>query len=464
MDRKNVISDVYKLAFFEDVRYRKDSELVSDLLGEASGGDKPNLLRLIKQGMRVVDSITSHPTNHYTREFIQIIQELVGRVKAGDQVNIQLGADQIATTPMRYRNRVSPYDEAIISLESIGPSIFQAYTKLQMQLNDFYAKESKTNMSIKENRPKPSFFLKGWELYDRDGNPYVTAAESYLFALEKKIFAIKQYQTQLGEIVGDFSNLPVSSQLSAIQVRFAQRLFLSERELIDVKNAIETGEDISTILQLSSNTEQAVKSKSEFLDELLEVRKSLDPYYHPKIDPLIISAEIFGFYFSSGEVRQNTGKHKEAFNHLIQFQSQDQKYEDLNRGEKLNLLSQIIDNAQIDSATLADWKSLSGDEYRTTKDILNSILCIQKLQADISHKACHTHDAELNSLELVALAKIAGIDFDKLNLDIVPLFETPKDLEVASFRNSIKNMLRNSHMRELIKKREYAEIMLGFSD
>ena len=182
------------------------------------------------------------------------------------------------------------------------------------------------------------------------------------------------------------------------------------------------------------------------------------------LDNFILKLNLFGFFFASLDVRQDSRKHAKAWEDILKRLEKKiplvkySDYESWDEDKKIDMLLSL-------NIPLRD------EDYEDplTKDILGSIRAIKTIQGLNGEKGAHRYvisnnTSALNVMQVLALAKnlIAGDD-GKLALDVVPLFETVDDL--ANAPEIMQKLYNNEYYRAHLENRDnHQTIMVGFSD
>ena len=206
-------------------------------------------------------------------------------------------------------------------------------------------------------------------------------------------------------------------------------------------------------------------SPEELLNDLLQARKSIIEKHRglflDLLDKVILKVRIFGFYFASMDIRQDSRKHADAWEAILKkLRTKNKKLKDfqnLSEADKINtLLSLKFKPSQIKFE----------DPFIT--ELIESITVISKIQAMNGIDGCHRYvisncQSAVDVIRVYQLAKLFLGKGDDLPLDIVPLFETIEDLANAP---DVMDALYNVRAyREHLKRRGNKQtIMLGFSD
>ncbi|HEU5147448.1 MAG TPA: phosphoenolpyruvate carboxylase, partial [Chryseosolibacter sp.] len=211
--------------------------------------------------------------------------------------------------------------------------------------------------------------------------------------------------------------------------------------------------------------EGGYSSPEELLDDLQRARKSIVEIHRGLfldiLDKVIIKVKIFGFYFASMDIRQDSRKHGEAWEAIMKkLQAKDKKlkgYQSLTETEKIKTLLNLKFKPQ---------QLKFEDSF--VSELIESITIIKKIQESNGVDGCHRYvisncRSALDVIRVYQLAKLLLADGDELPLDIVPLFETIEDL--ANAPGIMDELYNVQGYRNHLKSRGNKQtIMLGFSD
>ncbi|HEY9828434.1 MAG TPA: phosphoenolpyruvate carboxylase, partial [Stenomitos sp.] len=177
------------------------------------------------------------------------------------------------------------------------------------------------------------------------------------------------------------------------------------------------------------------RTADEFLAELSLVRDNLRStgLNCRELDNLICQVEIFGFTLVELDVRQESSRHSNALQEIVQYlEILPKTYDDLSEAERCLWLA----------TELQTRRPLIPSELpfsETTRETIETFRMIRRLQEEFGTHICRTyvismcHDVS-DMLEVLLLAKEAGL-YDPVTgsgtLEVVPLFETVDDLKRA---------------------------------
>jgi phosphoenolpyruvate carboxylase len=176
------------------------------------------------------------------------------------------------------------------------------------------------------------------------------------------------------------------------------------------------------------------------------------------LDNLLRKVELFGLYFASLDIRQDSSVHTELLEALAERgQGLPQHYKALSAEEKMDALLNIHSNV--------DASSLENDLFQDTLESMAAVKVIQQVNGE---EGCHRYiishtTSALNVMEVFGLFLLSGWKKEELSVDIVPLFETIDDLSHAG--EVMSALYENQTYRQHLEKRNRTQtIMLGFSD
>lgn len=177
------------------------------------------------------------------------------------------------------------------------------------------------------------------------------------------------------------------------------------------------------------------------------------------VQSLLNKIEIFGFYFATLDIRQESTVHEKMFEALAANTKNilPLHYTSLAEAEKIKALLAI--DAVVDGNIFDD---------AVQKDTLLIPDTVKKIQLQNGEKGCCRYiisqcNSVLNIIEVFALFKLRGIKDEDITVDIIPLFETIGDLQNAATIMQQLYMLPQ-YKAHLARRGNVQTIMLGFSD
>ncbi|HEX8040608.1 MAG TPA: phosphoenolpyruvate carboxylase, partial [Chryseosolibacter sp.] len=211
--------------------------------------------------------------------------------------------------------------------------------------------------------------------------------------------------------------------------------------------------------------EGGYRNAGELLKDLLNARRLIIENHRglflDLLDQVIVKVRIFGFYFASMDIRQDSRKHAEAWEAILkQLRTKNKSLKDfhsLSESEKIDTLLKLKFKPQ---------QIKFEDPF--VREMIDSIKVIEKIQEQNGEEGCHRYvisncQTAIDVIRVFQLAKIFLAKGDDLPVDIVPLFETIEDL--ANAQMVMDELYNVEAYRDHLKRRGNKQtIMLGFSD
>jgi phosphoenolpyruvate carboxylase len=432
IERQVVLFDAIEDSLFNKIGKTDDSGSLQSMLQLAGQSDKIRediSKQLEKFSLRLV--LTAHPTQFYPGTVLGIMNDLIDALKHNDLNNIDLLLQQLGKTPFFNKTSPTPVDEAASLVWFLENTFYHSVAAIQARLEEEFDINTTADRQILE--------LGFWPGGDRDGNPNVTTE----------------------------TTAAVASLLRQILFRCYYRDFRVLKRRITFRGIEKTINRLEKLLyQNAFNPQPNPKDlQSELLSLLDSVRQTLisDNYalFVDIVDGLIQKIKLFGCYFATLDIRQDSRILRSVFKYCIK-QSQiksglDKNYENLSEEDKLKAVP----------FNEADFHC-PDDEDDMTKDTLNTIRLMQQIQQSNGEKACERFiisncQRASDILQLINLFLWSGWKKDSLTVDFMPLFETVNDLSNAA--QVMESLYVHPFYKEHLKRRGNRQtIMLGFSD
>jgi len=184
--------------------------------------------------------------------------------------------------------------------------------------------------------------------------------------------------------------------------------------------------------------------------------------YLTELKDLIHKVRIFGFYFATLDIRQDSRIHHQVFSHITETLIGEgseifpKNYNELNEAKQIECLAKIDGN-------------INSDQFKDELVVktLGSIEALKQIQLNNGEKGANRYiisnnQSALNVMEVFAMLKLTAFQND-LTVDIVPLFETVDDLMHAA--EVMEKLYSNAVYRKHVENRNNKQtMMLGFSD
>lgn len=429
VERQVVLYDALEDAAFAKVNDMHGNGTLKHLQLELmqTGKTKQFLHKLKDFSVRLV--LTAHPTQFYPGSVLGIINDLAKSVTVNNVAQIDMYLQQLGKTPFFNKKKPTPYDEAVSLIWYLENVFYKAAGRIVDELKQSYQDFPMTS--------DPILQMGFWPGGDRDGNPYVTAAITMKVAAALRSSIIKCYYLDIRKLKRRLTFKGIDAILNALEERLYKLLFIT-------------------------NTENDLK-REELLLPLQAIKELLaqqhDNLFVNLVDSLINKVQLFGLYFASLDIRQESSVHGVVMNKIATERKGylPEGYPQLSDADKLSAL--LLTKGTID---FADWEP--GIELET----MQAIRSIQKIQAVNGEAGCSRYvisqcGSALEMMEVYALLQFAGFEEDTMAVDIVPLFETIDDLHGAA---AIMEQLYKleDYRAHLARRGNKQTIMVGFSD
>ena len=329
----------------------------------------------------------------------------------------------------------------------------------------------------------PPFFQVGsWIGGDRDGNPYVTA-EILREALRLQSTAtLDFYLTEIHTLGGE---LPMSDLLVTVSPELAALAATSPD-----RSPQRSDEPYRRALTGIYARLAATARRLDRLEPLRHAVADATPYASPaelradlkilanslrangsallaggRLRRLLRAIQIFGFHLAPIDLRQNSDVHARSVAELLAAAGRCPDYEALAESERIALLVQEL----VTPRPLYSPYLTYGEETRGELAIFFAARELRELYGSAALPNCiiSKTDGVSDLLELALLLKEAGLlrpgAQARLDMNIIPLFETIGDLQKAAA--TMDGLFRLPAYRDLLASRGgEQEVMLGYSD
>jgi phosphoenolpyruvate carboxylase len=430
IERQVVLFDAVEDASFNKTGRWEDTGSLNSLFQQAAANpliDKKIKEKLKNFSLRLV--LTAHPTQFYPGPVLAIITDLIEALKQNDINSVNLLLKQLGKTPFFNKKKPSPVDEAISLAWFLENVFYQTTSSIQSQI------EKEFDLTDQSQFIELGF----WPGGDRDGNPNVTTESTKTVSELLRTVLFRCYYR-------DFRNLKRRVTFRGVEKYIAtlQNLFY---------------ENSFNVVDEPKNQQDEIISNLEAIKKvLLEVHDGL---FLDKVEDLIRKVKLFGCYFASLDVRQDSRilrtVHQFALKENGLETAKHDKHSEQNEEERISGLT--FKESDFHCPAKAD---------KLTQDTLDTIRLIHQLQYAGGEKACHRFiisncQQASDILQLMELFLLSGWEKDKLTIDFVPLFETIEDLSKATqiMETLYAHPFYKNHLKQRYNKQT---IMLGFSD
>jgi phosphoenolpyruvate carboxylase len=329
-------------------------------------------------------------------------------------------------TPMRKSQKPTPFEEAQNIIYYLRHVYYDAMGK-------FYS-------GIRKSFPEQSFDNPGlirigfWPGGDRDGNPFVTAEITGKVADDLRMSLMKCYYNDIKELSQKLSFREVDSIIGMLRSKVYKSMF----DPLYIISYDEIMESVSTIRRL--------------------VIERYNALYLEDLDDFIDKLKIFRTHFATLDIRQDHSVHKKAISEILKKEGLIRNdIDELSEGQLINIL--LSDELTIDVDMFKD---------EVIKETILNFGQLQGIQEKNGEWGCNRYiisNAEdiYAVLFVFALFRWSGYSAQKLNFDIVPLFETMHGMAAgADVMDKLFNI--SPYMAHVVKRGNKQTIMLGFSD
>lgn len=327
----------------------------------------------------------------------------------------------------------------------------------------------------------PSIRIGTWVGGDRDGNPFVTPAETLAASRRASYTILGRYQAEVDELV---RRLSISAQLAPVSDEVRASLESDRALLPDVWDTNwRRNEDEPLRLKLTfieariSATRSLIASRDagrevsepaayasaeDLARDLHLVRASLDAAgaefsRRRLLNPLIASLGAHGFHGMMMDLRDHADSHRKALDEIAGTTG-------------IAIDSNSLENELLGKRPiLSENLQLSDDAGRVT----GTFRAMRTVQRESGAEGASTYIVSMTQsaddlLRVLVLAREAGlvdlaVDPPRSSIDVVPLFETLEDL--ANAPGIMESLLANrAYQKQLRARGERQEVMIGYSD
>ncbi len=431
IERQVVLFDAIEEASFNIVNNMEGYGSMRITKEDAESKNTKKELQAFLEDFKVRIVLTAHPTQFYPGSVLGIITDLAKAIKQDDILTMKKLLAQLGRTPFFNKKKPTPYDEAVSMMWYLENVFYETFSGIYnyIQSNIFEGKFTENTI----------IDLGFWPGGDRDGNPFVTPEITENVGKKLHQTITRCYYDDVRKLKRRLTFVNIEDKIVEIEQKLYDQIVNS------FANSSFTGKALLGMLQ-DIRTELIEKHRSLFLEEL---------------DVLIDKVKLFGFHLATLDLRQDSRVHHKTFVTIVEeLKAQGiallpENYENLSEVEKLVVLGKI--KGKIDPEILQD------DMARKT---LKSMYAMQKIQQYNGEKGANRYiisnnQTAVNVMELMAMLNLTG--WESLTVDIIPLFETIEDLEVAD--RVMEQLYTDPRYAAHLKTRGNKQtIMLGFSD
>ncbi len=438
----------------------------------------------------VVPVLTAHPTEVQRKSILKCEMEIARLLNVRDRMELtpeehaeheELLRRQVLTlwqTGMLRLAKLSVRDEVSNGLSYYDYTFLRELPRMYASIEDQLA----TRDRYWKSGELPSFLHTGsWIGGDRDGNPFVTADVLALTLRMQSARAFEFYLDEIHALGGELSLttrlVSVSEQLQELDGRSTDRAPQRSdepyrRALIGIYARLAaTARALDHFEALRHEVGEAppYASAAEFAADLDVIHRSLSgngsaTLARGRLRGLRRAANVFGFHLATLDLRQNSDVHERVVAELVAAARPEVDYGALDETQRIALLIEELATARPLASPYLPYSAETASELA----IVRTAAEMHRLYgtAAIQNYVISKTDGVSDILEVAVLLKEAGLLRPlegKLDLNIVPLFETIADLRHCG--NVIDQLLRlPAYSRLLGSRGAMQEVMLGYSD
>jgi phosphoenolpyruvate carboxylase len=431
VERQIVLFDAIEDAAFPIVNNMEGRGSLRDIKEKAEAKERMGELKYFLENFNIRTVLTAHPTQFYPGSVLGIITDLKEAIGTNDLITIKQLLAQLGKTPFFKKKKPTPFDEAVSLIWYLENVFYKTAGEIMQYLHK--------NIFKSEITKNPIINFGFWPGGDRDGNPFVTTEITLAVSERLRTSILKCYYIDIRSLKRKltFSNIDVL--ISEIEVKLYRSVFYSKGEIYITLDELKAKlNEIKTII-IENN-------QSLYLDEL---------------ELFISKVNLFGYFFATLDIRQNSKIHNLVFDDIFAFDQKEQlnifpeNYSELNEDDKITILDKI--SGKLNPSDFAS---------EITRSTLESIYAIKNIQEKNGEFGANRYiisnnESALNVLETFSLFKLC--DWENPTVDIIPLFEIIDDLQNAHL--IMEKLFQNPNYLHHLKNRENKQtVMLGFSD
>ncbi|HET9824323.1 MAG TPA: phosphoenolpyruvate carboxylase, partial [Chitinophagaceae bacterium] len=262
--------------------------------------------------------LTAHPTQFYPGTVLGIIHDLSMALSENntDQINIYL--QQLGKTAFFKKQKPTPYDEAVSLIWYLENVFYAAGGRIINFLKNQFTDEM--------NAANPVVHMGFWPGGDRDGNPFVTTETTLQVADALRSSIIKCYYLDVRKLKRRLTFEGVDVALADLEKKLYNNIFIPGN-----RTALTKDEILHTL--------------NEICNVLVRQHNGL---FINLVRNLINKVEVFGLYFASLDLRQDSSVHAQVLESINGKTSLlPSNYFSLSDEEKMKVLCSLDGSIQI---------------------------------------------------------------------------------------------------------------------
>lgn len=410
--------------------------------------------------------LTAHPTEAKRQDFLLKLRDISDSIDERDRVDlvpreqervrhgILAGIEEMWQTSVTRAERPSVLDEVEFGLHFVTSVIMQTVVGLHREVLRHLGP-----LLEEERHELPNFLrFSSWIGGDRDGNPFVTAEVTRETVRRMRRAAKNVYRQRALELRDRLTQTLDEARPSSELLEW-----LSTRA-IDQDNQFPQQPYRQMMASIASRLEsESDIGEEELMADLRMVEASLLQHagFHAARDELwelIQMVRIFGLHLMPLDLREDARRMMDAVHEILRVYDLHPDYQGLREDERRRLLARLLASNELPNVRKED---LSEDSKR----ILSGLVAAGELMDQFGEQTFRSFIGSMSHhasdvLAMQWLARVAGVGG---RVDVVPLFETPTDLERAG--EEVDYLLSVAPYREQLAQRgDCQQIMLGYSD
>jgi len=370
--------------------------------------------------------LTAHPTQFYTPEVLDIIDELRALIDENRVDDIDITLQQLGLTSLINYKKPTPLDEAKNIIHILRNTYYDAIGELFQYVKSNLRDANFDNYDIIK--------LGFWPGGDRDGNPFVTADITRKVADELRITLMKCYYNEFKVLRKKLTFKGLQEPMNALNQSLYRAMFQKDY----------------------------VISYPQILEKLLEIKEILISDYHSlyldELNELLDKVHVFKTHFATLDIRQDHSKHYLVVETILKKQ-----------GIIKESLTELSEQELVECLLKKQFQ-LNASDYKEdiVIDTIVNISQLKDIQRANGEQGCNRYiisnsEDIFSVLFVFGLFRWCGWKLEDITFDIVPLFETMKGMEASKqvMQTLFDTPLYRQHLE---RRKDIHTIMLGFSD
>lgn len=431
IERQVVLVDALEDAAFTQVNDIRGNGSYNSLYQRASNRNALQNLKDALKEFRVRIVLTAHPTQFYPGAVLGIISDLDQAIRDNQLLDIERYLEQLGKTPFFKKTKPTPYDEAISLIWYLENIFYHSIPSIYREVHQSLGADAAEILG-----DNPLLQLGFWPGGDRDGNPFVSTDTTLQVADRLRTTLFKCYFRDIRKLRRRITFRGTEALMSKLHDSIFNAAFTTPNE---------PGFDLADLQAWLNELEEVLLTQHNglFVDEVRTLNQKV---------------RIFGFHFSTIDIRQDSRVISATVRSIedsgqIKVSSSPEPNDDQAYIDRLFQIDQVVDSS-----------TLKEDAHRDTIQSFSTIRQIKERNGDAGAYRYIISNCRgvVDVAHVHALARMSGWKGD-MSLDIIPLFETIQDLQVAGevMKTLYTHPVYKKHLANRLNKQV---IMLGFSD